>query len=155
MTDIDRVAIVVARGGADHVAHLEAIIARARALLDDPAIAIIEPTRHYDWETDRDGAQRATLYAGTATDHATGEGMTAHYLFTRARSDADFRRQFARRFGAGLADTADVRAGLAAALGIGDLVLSNRMRAMVAQVSSEGQGPGGFSYSASLHLNYS
>lgn len=159
--EIERLALVMAQKGADHVDRLLRILTRARAMIDDPAFArrlaaAAAAPALYAWEADEGLApdMPLQLLAGTCFDGATGEGLTMHMLVTRARSEAEYRRLLAARVGRHLADTADVFGPLDRTTALRARSISNALDGWMKAVAAGSDRPGAASYFASYHANY-
>lgn len=149
MDEIDAVAADIAAKGLARVADLEARAALLRERLADPAFLraraqdqLRAEQEKFAWETEEvfpPGA-RSTIWAAQTDYFATGEGLTTYYFATFARSEAEFRRKFARRVDSYLVDAAEI---------------DDRLRAWAERQCGENDRPGAFSFFAERHVNYS
>lgn len=113
MDDLDAIAADILRKGLARAEELEAKAAQLRSALADPAFlraraeAQVRTEQNASWwEAEENFPADAvnTIWAGTAVDLATGEGLTSRSLVTYARSESEFRRKFAQRTAPQFAD---------------------------------------------------
>jgi len=149
MYDLDAIAADILRKGLARADELEAKAAQLRSSLADPAFlraraeAQVRAEQNASWweaEEAFPADARNLIWAGTATDLATGQGVTSRSLVTYARSEAEFRRKFARRTAPQFADI---------------LKLDEPERAWAQQRWAGENRPAALSIFIEHHLNYS
>jgi hypothetical protein len=115
MTDIEEAMDEIAEKARAKAEELDARAARLRALIADTEFLrqraeahLARQAERYWWELDEESPSPAQpkIWAAIAADFATGEGWTRHLLVTLCRSEAEFRRAFARRTNRELANAA-------------------------------------------------
>jgi len=116
------------------IANADFLRQRAEAYLERRA------QRHW-WELDEvfPDDEKPTIWVGSALEFVTGQGMTKHLLATLARSEAEFRRAFARRTNRELANAA---------------ALDEIMQAFLDRTWSEPPRPAALSLYICHHENY-
>jgi len=148
MTDIERAMVEIAqkvRAKADELeiraAGMRASIADADFVRQRAEAYLASQAERYWWELREEfpGEVRPTIWAATAVDFSTGEGSTRHFLSTLARSEAEFRRAFARRTNRELANAA---------------VLDEAMAEFMDRTCSREPRPAAFSHYVCHHENY-
>lgn len=149
MDEIDAIAADIAAKGLARAAELEAGAALLRERLADPAFLraraeaqLRVEQEKFAWETEEDfpADVRPTIWAAQTDYFATGEGLTTYYFATLARSEAEFRRKFARRVDSYLVEAAQ---------------LYDRLRTWAKKQWGGKDRPGAFSFFAERHVNYS
>lgn len=147
---------LAARGDAT-VARVEAIVERARELLEAGGI---QPTPNqeepYAWEADElfPLGTPMRIYLATVEDFATGEGLTVSFFAGRAPSANAFRRLVAREVGVHLANHAVIAEGSDAKIPFGTMFLSDALGAKLKQIELGEDQPGAFTFFARWHVNY-
>lgn len=149
MDDLDAIAADILRKGLARADELEAKAAQLRASLADPvfvrarAEAQVRARQNAAWweaEESFPADAANTIWAGTATDLATGQGVTSHSLVAYARSEGEFRRKFGRRTTPQLADA---------------VTIDESARAWAEQRWSADSRPAAMSFFIESHVNYS
>lgn len=149
MDGLDSIAADILRKGLARADGLEAKAAQLRSALADPAFlraraeAQVWAEQNASWweaEEAFPADARNIIWAGTATDVATGQGFTSRSLVTFARSEGEFRRKFARRTAPQFADI---------------LKLDERAQTWAQQRWAGEHRPAALSIFIERHLNYS
>jgi len=155
----EAVARYLAEKGEGAVENMQAAVNRAREMLASSEVTApadgVDPHRPpHPWETTEprlDSPKR--IWLGYVDDYATGEGLSAYFAASFARSEDEFRRSMSIEIGRELADRAEVGEGVDA-IPIASMFLSPSFRSRLEAID-RGNGPAMISYLARYRANYS
>lgn len=151
----------LAKQGAESVDHLEAVITRARVLLetgevvpqpDEQSPFVLKP---YRWElSEPRRGEPKRLWLGTIEKLATGQGHTVYFLAGLAYDEDEFRRSISRELGPHLANSAKIGEDVDR-VPFGRMLLPKKLEAVISRCERGEAPPAMMTYLARYHSNYS